>query len=165
MNQIQKRNTIHCQTTTIAGSSILFNHRVTILMLKYRSLMLIKIGWTYTKSLIIYMISVMTQRRIRDQNGLNNPPSLSEVKSFYESIIVLDNIKENNPRYVEFTANNLGNPFIMESSVSNNEENHDGQHPVLLSDTGLGDEPKVEQATTSLNSLNSLSNFHIQGWI
>ena len=90
---------------------------------------------------------------------------MSEVKSFYESIIVLDNIKENNPRYVEFTANNSGNPFIMESSVSNNEENHDGQHPVLLSDTGLGDEPKVEQETTSLNSLNSVSNFHIQGWI
>ena len=89
------------------------------------------------------------------ENGLNNPLSLSEVKSFYESIIVLDNIKENNPRYVEFTANNSGNPFIMESSMPNNEENHDGQHPVLLSDTGSGDEPKVEQETTSLNSLNS----------
>ena len=50
---------------------------------------------------------------------------MSEVKSFYESIIVLDNIKENNPRYVEFTANNSGNPFIMESSVPNNEENQD----------------------------------------
>ena len=70
------------------------------------------------------------------ENGLNNPLSLSEVKSFYESIIVLYNIKENNPRYVEFTAKNSGNPFIMESSVPNNEENHDGQYPVLLSDTG-----------------------------
>ena len=43
----------------------------------------------------------------------------------------------------------------MESSVPNNEENHDSQHPVLLSDKGSEDEPKVTQEMTSLNSLNS----------
>ena len=39
-------------------------------------------------------------------NGLNNPLSLTEVKSSNKSIIVLDNVEENNSRYVEFTAHN-----------------------------------------------------------
>ena len=77
------------------------------------------------------------------ENRLYNPLNVTKVDSSDERIIFLNDIEENNTRYVEFNAYSSGDPIIIENTVFDNDVDQDGPHPVLLTDSESDNESKL----------------------